>query len=161
MHIQPQAEGLDYYENIKVWHRALTKSGISTDVIHSSEAFNGYKIIIAPHLYLLDEETAERLQAFAAAGGTLILTHRSGVKDDNNVCVMAPLPGLLSACSGVRVTEYDPVGSDTIMIRDDQGNSYAASQWADVLELDTAQPVAVYAGSILCGKCSCYAKSLG
>ncbi|NUU76503.1 beta-galactosidase [Paenibacillus xylanilyticus] len=145
LHIQPQSEGLDYYENIKVWHRALTKSGISSDVIHSSEALDGYKIIIAPHLYLLDEDTAERLQAFAAAGGTLILTHRSGVKDDHNVCVMAPLPGLLSACSGVRVTEYDPVGGDTIMIRDDQGNSYAASQWADVLELDTAQPVAVYA----------------
>ncbi|WP_337032121.1 beta-galactosidase [Paenibacillus illinoisensis] len=145
LHIQPQADGLNYYENIKVWHRALTKLGISTDVIHSSASLDGYKIIIAPHLYLLDEDTAERFQAFAAAGGTLILTHRSGVKDDHNVCVMAPLPGLLSACSGVRVTEYDPVGGDTITIRDDQGNRYAASQWADVLELDTAQPIAVYA----------------
>ncbi len=126
----------------------MTKRGISTDVIHSSEALNGYKIIIAPHLYLLDENTAERLQAFAAEGGILILTHRTGVKNDNNVCVMAPLPGLLSACSGVRVAEYDPVGGDTIKIRDEKGNTYAASQWADVLELDTAQPIAVYADQL-------------
>jgi beta-galactosidase len=145
LRIQPQAEGLEYYENIKVWHRALTKWGISTDVIHSSEALDGYKIIIAPHLYLLDENTAERLQAFAANGGILVLTHRTGVKNDNNVCAMSPLPGKLSACSGVRVIEYDPVGGDQIQIRDEKGNTYAASQWADVLELDTAQPIAVYA----------------
>ncbi|MDR9745294.1 beta-galactosidase [Paenibacillus taichungensis] len=144
LRIQPQAEGLEYYENIKVWHRALTKWGISTDVIHSSEALDGYKIIIAPHLYLLDENTAERLQAFAADGGILVLTHRTGVKNDNNVCVMAPLPGMLSACSGVRVAEYDPIGADQIQIRDEKGNTYAASQWADVLELDTAQAIAVY-----------------
>ncbi|MFE6073452.1 beta-galactosidase [Paenibacillus sp. NPDC057886] len=145
LRIQPQADGLDYYENMKVWHRALTKWGLGTDVIHPSEALDGYKIIIAPHLYLLDENTAEQLQAFAAAGGMLVITHRSGVKNDNNVCVMAQLPGLLSACSGVRVTEYDPVGGDQIQIRDEKGNTYAASQWADVLELDTAQPIAVYA----------------
>lgn len=145
LRIQPQAEGLEYYENIKVWHRALTKWGISTDVIHSSEALDGYKIIIAPHLYLLDENTAERLQAFAADGGILVLTHRTGVKNDNNRCVMASLPGMLSACSGVRVTEYDPVGGDQIQIRDEKGNIYSASQWADVLELDTAQAIAVYA----------------
>ncbi|SEN36416.1 beta-galactosidase [Paenibacillus sp. OK076] len=145
LRIQPQAEGLEYYENIKVWHRALTKWGISTDVIHSSEALDGYKIIIAPHLYLLDENTAERLQAFAADGGILVLTHRTGVKNDNNRCVMASLPGMLSACSGVRVTEYDPVGGDQIQIRDEKSNIYAASQWADVLELDTAQAIAVYA----------------
>ncbi|RAJ00839.1 beta-galactosidase [Paenibacillus pabuli] len=145
LRIQPQAEGLEYYENIKVWHRALTKWGISTDVIHSSEALDGYKIIIAPHLYLLDENTAERLQAFAADGGILVLTHRTGVKNDNNLCVMASLPGMLSACSGVRVTEYDPVGGDQIQIRDEKGNTYTASQWADVLELDTAQAIAVYA----------------
>ncbi|WP_433753058.1 beta-galactosidase [Paenibacillus amylolyticus] len=145
LRIQPQAEGLEYYENIKVWHRALTKLGISTDVIHTSEPLDGYKVIIAPHLYLMDETTAEHLQAFAAAGGTLVLTHRTGVKNDNNVCVMAPLPGLLSACSGVRVTEYDPVGGDIVQIRDEQGHLYTASQWVDVLELDTAKPVAVYA----------------
>ncbi|WFR61651.1 beta-galactosidase [Paenibacillus amylolyticus] len=145
LRIQPQAEGLEYYENMKVWHRALTKLGISTDVIHALEPLDGYKIIIAPHLYLLDETTAEHLQTFAAAGGILVLTHRTGVKNDNNVCVMAPLPGLLSECSGVRVTEYDPVGGDTVQIRDDQGHLYVASQWVDVLELDTAQPIAVYA----------------
>jgi beta-galactosidase len=51
---------------------------------------------------------------------------------------------MLSACSGVRVAEYDPIGADQIQIRDEKGNTYAASQWADVLELDTAQAIAVY-----------------
>lgn len=145
LHIQKQAEGLDYYENIKVWHRTLTQLGIGADVIHEAESLDGYSVVIAPHLYLLDQESAERLQSFAAAGGTLVLTHRSGVKNNSNICTMSPLPGLLSTCAGVRVIEYDPLGSDSATILGDQGERYSASQWADVLELDTAEAIAVYA----------------
>lgn len=74
-----------------------------------------------------------------------MLTHRSGVKNNSNICTMSPLPGLLSTCAGVRVIEYDPLGSDSATILGDQGERYSASQWADVLELDTAEAIAVYA----------------
>ncbi|WP_438496929.1 beta-galactosidase [Paenibacillus sp. IHBB 3054] len=149
--IQPQAEGLDYYENIKQVHRALTKLGIGCDVIRAGEPLDGYKIVIAPSLYVLDETLAEQLEAYAAAGGVLILTNRSGVKNSNNICVMQPLPGLLSRAAGVRVDEYDPVGLEVHTLVDPEGNSFECSQWCDLLTPVTAVPVAWYGDDFYAG----------
>jgi len=152
LRIQPQAEGLDYYENIKDYHRALTKLGIGCDVIEWSEPLDGYKLVVAPSLYLLDAETACRLERFASEGGVLVLTSRTGVKDMNNQCVMSPLPGLLSSCSGVTVTEYDPIGHDMHELVDGNGVTFKGSQWCDILAPMDAEVLLRYAGDFYAGQ---------
>ncbi|WP_019913418.1 beta-galactosidase [Paenibacillus sp. HW567] len=149
--IQPQVENMDYYENIKQYHRVLTKLGIGCDVINWREALDGYKVVIAPSLYLMDEEAAAGFEAFAAEGGTLILTNRSGVKHMNNVAVMQQLPGLLSHAAGVRVDEYDPIGTEPHSIVDEEGTAYACSQWNDLLTPVTAEPIAWYGDDFYAG----------
>ncbi|RCX20585.1 beta-galactosidase [Fontibacillus phaseoli] len=151
LEIQPQAEGMNYYENLKDYHRSLTKLGIGCDVIDWKEPLDGYKLIVAPSLYLMDEETADRLERFAAAGGTVVLTSRSGVKNMDNQCVMLPLPGLLAQCAGVTVAEYDPVGDDVHEIVDLQGRSYKCRQWCDILSLRGAETVMRYGGDFYAG----------
>lgn len=142
--IQPQAEGFDYYENIKQIHRAVTKLGMGCDVIDLRQPLDGYKVVIAPNLYLLDEEIVRNLEDFALAGGTLLITNRSGVKNINNIAVMQPLPGQLSYCTGVEVLEYDPIGVETHVIVDAEGNPYECTQWCDILRPVVAQPIAWY-----------------
>ena len=142
---QKPVDGFDYYENIKAWHRALTKLGIGVDVIHTKEALEGYKILLVPHLYLLDDHLAGRIEQFAASGGTVILTHRSGVKDHLSVCHMQPLPALLSNCAGVVVSEYDPIGNDVHHIRTSDQKQFTSTQWNDLLEPVTAEAIAWYA----------------
>ncbi|OWR30937.1 beta-galactosidase [Saccharibacillus sp. O23] len=134
LRIQKQTDNFDYYENLKEYHRALTKLGIGCDVIDWRQPLDGYRVVVAPHLYLLDDEAAERLSRFAADGGTLLLTARTGVKNLNNVCVMQPLPGLLADCAGVAVREYDPLGRDVVRLDAEDGEQYACSQWADILD---------------------------
>ncbi|OWA34186.1 beta-galactosidase [Saccharibacillus sp. O16] len=134
LRIQKQTDSFDYYENVKEYHRTLTKLGMGCDVIDWRQPLEGYRVVIAPHLYLLDDEAAERLSRFAADGGTLLLTARTGVKNLNNVCVMQPLPGLLADCAGVTVREYDPLGSDVVRLDAEDGEQYACSQWADILD---------------------------
>lgn len=142
--IQPQAEGFDYYENIKQIHRAVTKLGIGCDVIDLRQPLDGFKVVIAPNLYLLDEEIVRNLEDFALAGGTLLITNRSGVKNINNIAVMQPLPGQLSYYTGVEVLEYDPIGVETHVIVDAEGNPYECTQWCDILRPVVAQPIAWY-----------------
>lgn len=149
--IQPQVENMEYYENLKQIHRALTKLGIGCDVIDWRQQLDGYKVVIAPSLYLLDEEVAKQLEAYAAAGGTLIITNRSGVKNMNNIAVMKPLPGLLSYAAGVRVDEYDPIGTEAHIIVDIDGNSYECLQWCDLLTPTTAEPIAWYGDDFYAG----------
>ncbi|QUL58007.1 beta-galactosidase [Paenibacillus tritici] len=151
LRIQPQAEGLDYYENIKQYHRALTKLGIGCDVIDWRQPLEGYKLVIVPSLYLHDEEAAQLLESFATGGGTVILTSRSGVKNMNNICVMQPLPGLFSHAAGITVEEYDPVGGEVHSLRSAEDLRYKCSQWCDILRLQGAEPVAWYADDFFAG----------
>lgn len=151
LRIQPQVEGMDYYENIKEYHRALTKLGIGCDVIDWNEPLDRYKLIVAPSLYLMNEEIAGKLERFAAEGGTLILTSRSGVKHMNNQCVMMPLPGLLAKCAGAVVQEYDPIGGDVHEIVDNEGRTFACRQWCDILSPDGADIVMRYGGDFYAG----------
>lgn len=152
LHIQPQVEGMEYYENIKHYHRAITKLGIGCDVINWQESLAGYKVIIAPSLYVLNAEAVAKLEKFVADGGRLILTYRTGVKEMNNQCVMAPLPGLLSPLAGIVVEEYDPIGNDRHHIIDQSGHEYDCEQWADIIQLNTAKAIAWYNDDYYAGK---------
>jgi beta-galactosidase len=142
--LQPQSEGFDYYENLKPIHRALVKQGIGVDVIDWRESLTSYKLVIAPALYLLDEATAESLKQYAAGGGTLVLSARTGVKNEHNICWMQPLPGPMADAAGVVVTEYDPVGHDAQQLVAADGTAYKCAQWCDLLELSTAEVLARY-----------------
>lgn len=151
LRIQPQADGLDYYENIKQYHRALTKLGTSCDVIDWRQPLQGYKLVIAPSLYLHDEEAAQALESFAEGGGTVILTSRSGVKNMNNICVLQPLPGLFSRAAGVTVTEYDPIGGEVHLLHDAEGQHFECTQWCDILHPESAEPIAWYGDDFFAG----------
>jgi beta-galactosidase len=151
MQLQNQADGLNYYDNLKLYHRTLVKQGVGVDVIDWKADLSGYKVVVAPHLYLLDEANAARLEAYVRAGGTLILTPRTGVKDMENVCVMRPLPGPLANCAGIVVEEYDPVGRDVHHI-EFGGKTYECRQWCDILQPTTASAVGTYTDDFYAGK---------
>jgi beta-galactosidase len=125
-------------------HNAFLKMGVGTDVINWTEELDGYKLVIVPSLFLLNEEAAQRLERFAAKGGTVVLTNRTGVKNMRNVCEMLPLPGLLAEAAGVVVSEYDAIGNSEHRIRNAEGQTFAAKQWNDLLELRGAEPIAWY-----------------
>lgn len=159
--IQPQAEGMDYFDNLKLYHRALTKLGILTDAVNAAEDLSGYRLIVAPSLYLLDEERAKHLEDCARNGATVILTNRTGVKNDNNVCWIRPLPGPLAEAAGVTVSEYDPIGGELHTIVDKHGNSYACSQWCDLLTPAEAEPIAWYDDDFFAGQPAVTVRKLG
>lgn len=149
--IQHQVEGMDYFDNLKTIHRAFTKLGIMTDVLNETDDLRGYKLIVAPSLFLLDPEIASRLETCVKNGATLVLMPRTGVKNLNNVCWIQPLPGPLSNAAGVTVAEYDPIGRDVHKIRW-QNKIYSCSQWCDILTPKSAEPVAWYEDDFFAGE---------
>jgi beta-galactosidase len=56
---------------------------------------------------VVSEQTAANLRRYAAAWGVLMITARSGVKDEANRVVDGSLPGLLAELCGSEVEEYD------------------------------------------------------
>ena len=112
------------YDNVAdarldVWHGRLAKSSEQEifvgaqeshtpyDIVYihdgsAAEELQKYPVLIYPHPMLLSEKRAELLKAYVEQGGILIIGARSGLKDMDGHCVMAPMPGLLKNVSGSR-----------------------------------------------------------
>ena len=150
--IQPQTRGMYYMEQMKLFHAAFAKFGKNVDIIGQHEDFDGYKIIVAPQMYITDESVVKRLYDFTKAGGTVILTNRSGVKDEINKCIMSPLPTVYRELIGAYAEEYDPLGEGTVAVKFADGMECKGRQWCDVLCAENAKVLASYDSDFFKGK---------
>ncbi len=110
--IQPNNPRFSYPEHFYQVYRAFFQQHISVDIVDPQADLSAYKLVIAPALHLLTWNSAENLKHFVQAGGTLVVTQRTGVKDETNAVVNRRLPGLLAEVCGVEIEEYDSLSCD-------------------------------------------------
>jgi len=122
------------------------------DVLFPQSDFTPYKIIVAPSLFVLDKPLADKLTRFASNGGTLILTYRSGVKDEHNVVTDLTLPGPLAELAGVAIHDFDPQINQEQSVVTTDGTSISAHTWFDILDPTTADTVLTYGKGYYAGK---------
>ena len=105
--VQANNPHFSYPEHFSTIYEAFHRLNVPVDIVPPDADLSNYKLIIAPAPYVLPETLAERLKTFTEAGGTLLVTLRSGVKDEANAVVNLPLPGLLAELCGVTIQDYD------------------------------------------------------
>ena len=105
--IQPNNPLFSYAQHFKQIYRVFHQGGIPVDIIPPHCDLSPYRLVIAPALHVLPEGCAQALTQYVRAGGTLLVTQRSGVKDEANAIVNQRLPGYLAEVCGVEVVEYD------------------------------------------------------
>jgi beta-galactosidase len=103
---QRHAGDFDYVRHLVECYRPLFKRNIPAHMISPDAALAGFKLVIAPALNVLTPAQAETLAAFAHAGGHLVITPRSGMKDDANALLPLRQPGWLREAAGAEVEEY-------------------------------------------------------
>ncbi len=113
IHAQRHHKDFDYVKHFNHYYRALSARNIAMDILSVDASLDSYKLIIAPALLMLNKTRASRLKSFVENGGHLVLTIRSGMKDDTNALLPLRQPGILAEIAGVEVEEYyallDPV----------------------------------------------------
>lgn len=90
----------------------LERVGIHGDVLSSDcamEDLTGYRVLILPASFVLGKETAEKLKEYVKAGGVLISTFLTSVKNEDNLGYTVPLPANLTDVFGITVQEVEPV----------------------------------------------------
>jgi len=153
--IQPNNVSFDYSAHLSDYYAGLHRRHIAADIVGPGANLAGYRLLIVPALYVLPDDLAAKLEAFAESGGTVIVTPRSGVKDIHNTVVDQPLPGLLSALCGVTVEEYDPLypgASNPLQAASGSGITGAATVWCDILAPETAAVLATYGEDFYAGR---------
>jgi beta-galactosidase len=145
---QPHHKDFSYIDHFLHYYRPIVDENISIDIISADASLSGYKLVIAPAMLVLNDQRVEHLESFVRNGGHLVLTLRSGMKDEYNALLPIRLPGALRKISGVEVEEYyallDPVELN--------GNGWQGLSriWAErlkILDGETTQVLANYGKS--------------
>lgn len=144
----PSAD-LDYHAALRRAHRALWDAGVTTDFAHPEQDLSGYRLALAPALYLLSDKGAGNLRGYVAAGGTLLVQHFSGVVDDHGNARLGGYPAApLRAALGIRVEEYRPLRrAERIVLSDGS----AGGSWSEMLRTEGAETIAAYTHGMLAG----------
>jgi len=144
--VQPNNPRFGYENHIQELYRGFYDNNIPLDIVSEHDLLTGYKVVIVPAMYILTKETAVNLEKFAAAGGTVVFTPRTGVKDESNTVVNMKLPGLVAKMCGIEIKDYVsmPVDQDN-QVRfglPELEDEFPTSVWADVIESKGANVIA-------------------
>ncbi len=147
----PRSVGKDYQKTCYAHYANFWQEGVTVDVINGHADLTGYKIVIAPMLYLMQDGLAERIEAFVQAGGVFVTTYLSGMVDDSDLCFLNGYPPALRRTLGIYSEEIDALtdqqqGDITFCEGNalQLGGSYHFRQYAELIDLETATTVATY-----------------
>jgi beta-galactosidase len=152
LQIQPGVDDFQYDRQLHDFYDTFRRLGVSVDVAFPPSDLSAYRVVVAPALYVADQALVDKLGAFVKNGGTLILTFRSGVKDEHNVVTDRTLPGAFADLAGVAIHEFDPQLNEEQEILGPGKLSFPARTWSDILEPTTAKAVATYGKGYYAGK---------
>ena len=153
-------EAQSYYAGFKVLQRNM-------DVVPLSADFSKYKLIIASNLRLVDDATVQRLRAFVAGGGTLILNYRAATENMDSSMRRTLSPGPFTDIAGVcseamlDLFEYSPrKGNLDQQLEDQLGITFPEKEVTfrprtiiESLVLRGAEPIAtVHGGGAMAGR---------
>ena len=131
---------------------ALNKRGIFADFVDETSDFGKYKAIIFPHITIIDELLEKKISEYASAGGTVIISARSGTKDKNSHFYPSTPPSILRKAVGCRVDWFTALASGESQFAEIEGKRYRAETYCEMLEPEGAQVVARYTEGFLAGK---------
>lgn len=152
MDIQPHNPELSYMQQVLKYYAAFYEKGISVDFVQGTQDLSQYALVVAPLQYLMTEELEKNYFNYVEQGGHLVLTMRTGVKDENNLVMTdRPLPGKLADLLGITVEEYDCLIETSGRVTYGE-KEYAIYKWSDVLNAQSAEILAVYASGYYKGQ---------
>ena len=135
---QRQHKDFDYVNHLRNYYKPLAERNIPIDLISADATLDGYRLVIAPALVILTPDRVRHLTEFVERGGNLVLTLRSGMKDQFNSLLPQRQPGDLSALTNAEVEEYYPL--ETPVPVTGKSVNGEARLWAERLRiLDTTQ----------------------
>ncbi len=164
----PRNKGLYYKETVQKAYAALRRLGLNVDVIDTEQPLDGYRLVIAPMLYLFRGDFTARVRTFVEQGGSFVLGYWSGVADENDRCFLGGRPHDLMDVMGLRATEIDalydgeenrlnPAADNALGLK----NTYRCERFCELVRLDGATPLLEYAEDFYAGTPAATAHSYG
>lgn len=146
------AKDKKYLETCYAYHRYFWKRGINCDIVDRNADLSGYKLIVAPMLYMTDARTEESLTSYVENGGTLYATYALGMVNDTDLCHLGGFPaGKLKEVFGIWNEEIDTLYPDQTGEVTFRGKKYIAHDYCELIHARGAKVLAEYAKDFYAG----------
>ena len=131
------------YERIfTAFYAGLFGAGVQAEILYAQDfESTDHPVLIVPALYVADDALLDRLVAYAAGGGHLVLSFRGGYADEEARPRTVTQPARLTEAVGATYGEYTNLTAP-VRVSGDFGG--AATAWADALQPTTAEALAHY-----------------
>jgi beta-galactosidase len=140
-------------EQVQAYYGPLYAQNITVDFVFPDSDLWAYQVLFVPNLYLVNDETAARLERYVANGGVLVMSFFSGIVDENEHIRLGGYPAPFRKFLGLRVEEFAPLAAgQSNGLRFADGSEAACDLWADVIDLEGAQALATFTGDFYAGR---------
>jgi len=141
------SDRVDYRTILGQMYATLYRNNVGVDFIFPETAnLSDYKVILVPPLYVASDEVLNRLVEYVRGGGHLVMTFKSGFTNEYDTVRWSMAPGPLRQAAGFRYQEFSNLAKP-LALKDDPfklGAENRVSEWADMLILEGAEPLAYY-----------------
>jgi beta-galactosidase len=151
------SKDLKYYAQIEKYYHALHDLNITVDVVTPAADLSGYRIVVAPVLYMVKPGVADGIKNFVKSGGYFVTTFYSGIVDENDRVAPGGYPGELRELLGIWVEELDvltPEMKNLIKMTQPVGELhgiYECGMLCSLPHLEGANALAVYGKDFYAG----------
>ncbi len=130
---------------IVAFYAELFHRNITVDFAHPEADLTRYRLVIAPHLYLVSDRAAKNIERYVAQGGTLLMTFFSGIVDGNDHIRLGGYPAPFRDLLGLWIEEFAPyANAQTNGVETVDGQRFTCDVWSDVIHLTGAEMLAHY-----------------
>lgn len=140
-----------YGRTLQKHYQAFWEEDIAVDVISKEHDFSKYTLLVVPMLYLMSEETAEKLQTFVKNGGTLVTSYISGIVDESDLTHLGGWLKPLKETFGMEPLETDTYYPSDRNTLEYNGKAYEIKDYATIIEANEASVLGTYKGDFYKG----------
>ena len=147
-------ENKKYLDTCLNYYKALWRRGISVDMVNSHSDLSGYKLVIAPMLYMTDEKTVNNLTEYVSNGGTLYATYMLGMVNETDLCYLGGFPANnLKDVFGIWNEELDTLyPEERVRFRMNDGRVFEGMDCCEIIHSKGAETLAVYDSEFYAGE---------
>jgi beta-galactosidase len=142
-------------------YRPLRTASVPVEMRHPEDDLSGYRVVVAPNLFLLSPKAAANLATFIADGGLAIIGPFSGIVASNCERGDGAHPSLLRDVVGIAVDEWWPVPGGDVGITFEDGSRYRATLWREAIRPASAETIARFDDAPLAGRPAITRNALG
>jgi beta-galactosidase len=141
-----------HIDQLESYYRHLFETNLTADFARASDDLSGYRLVLAPSVYLVSDEAAANLTSFVEAGGTLVMSFFSGIVDPFEHIRLGGYPEPFRRLLGLEVVDWFPLqDGDQVQLKFADGTHGQGEVWSELIAPAGADVLGQFSSGALAG----------